>query len=75
MGMGQKPVPLVNIPIPTKIGSKMGGEFTYPKWDPIGFDPQPYNHKKQMAVGQNYVLKVEPGSMETRTKTCGALVV
>ena len=25
----------------TKIGSKMGGEFTYPKWDPIGFDPQP----------------------------------
>ena len=25
----------MNIPIPTKIGSKMGGEFTYqPKWDP-----------------------------------------
>ena len=35
MAMGQKPVPPVNIPIPTKIGSKMGGEFTYqPKWDP-----------------------------------------
>ena len=33
--MGQNPVPPVNIPIPTKIGSKMGGEFTYqPKWDP-----------------------------------------
>ena len=27
--------PAVNMPIPTKIGSKMGGEFTYqPKWDP-----------------------------------------
>ena len=24
-------VPPVNIPIPTKLGSKMGGEFTYPK--------------------------------------------
>ena len=33
----------VNIPIPTKIGSKMDGEFSYqPKWDPIGFDPQPH---------------------------------
>ena len=39
VAMGQNPnrTP-VNI-IPTKIGSKMGGEFTYqPKWDPIGFD-------------------------------------
>ena len=35
-----KPVPPVNIPIPTKIGSKMGGAPT-PKWDPIGFDSQP----------------------------------
>ena len=35
LGMGQKPGPQVNIPIPTKIGSKMGGEFTYPpKRDP-----------------------------------------
>ena len=35
MAMGQNPVPPVNIPIPTKIGSKTGGEFTYqPKWDP-----------------------------------------
>ena len=33
-------VPPVNIPIHTKI-AKMGGEFTNPKWDPIGFDPQP----------------------------------
>ena len=40
MAMGQKPVPPVNIPIPTKIGSKMGGAPT-PKWDTIGFDPQP----------------------------------
>ena len=29
--MGHNPVPAVNIPIPTKIGSEMGGEFTYPK--------------------------------------------
>ena len=35
LAMGQIPVPRANIPIPTKIGSKMGGEFTYqPKWDP-----------------------------------------
>ena len=35
-------VPPVNIPIPTKIGSKMGGEFTYPKMgSQNGFDPQP----------------------------------
>ena len=40
MAMGQNPVPPVNIPIPTKIGSKMGGAPT-PKQDPIGFDPQP----------------------------------
>ena len=31
MAMGQKPVPAVNIPIPTRISSKMCGEFTYPK--------------------------------------------
>ena len=40
MAMGQNPVPPVNIPIPTKIGSIMGGEFTYqPKRDPIASDP------------------------------------
>ena len=40
MAMGQKPgYPPVNIPIPTKIGSKMGGEFTYPKMgSQNGFD-------------------------------------
>ena len=32
--------PPVNIPIPIKIGSKMGGPTA--KWNPIGFDPQPY---------------------------------
>ena len=31
------PVPRVNIPIPTKIGSNLGGAPT-PKWDPIDFD-------------------------------------
>ena len=41
VAMGQKPVPLVNIPIPIEIGSKMGGEFTYqPKWDPIAPNEQ-----------------------------------
>ena len=36
-------VPPVNIPLPTKIGSKMGGEFTYqPECDSIGFD----NHSR-----------------------------
>ena len=32
MAMGQNPVPSVNIPIPTKIGSKMGGALKTPKW-------------------------------------------
>ena len=33
-------VPPVNIPIPTEMGSKMGGECTcQPKWDPM---PQPH---------------------------------
>ena len=42
MAMGPNPVPPANIPMPTKIGSKMVGEFTHqPKWDPIGVDPQP----------------------------------
>ena len=35
LAMGQNPVPPVNIPIPTKIGSKMGGEFTYPRMVPL----------------------------------------
>ena len=35
MAMGQNPVPPVNIPIPSNIGSKMGGEFTYPKMVPL----------------------------------------
>ena len=38
---GQNPVPPVNIPIPTKIGSKMGGA-PIPKWDTIGVDPRPF---------------------------------
>ena len=37
MAMGQKPVAPVNIPIPTKLGPKMGGAPA-PKWDPMGFD-------------------------------------
>ena len=40
MTMRQNPVPPVNIPIATKIGSEMGGAPTptVPTWDPIGFD-------------------------------------
>ena len=40
MAMGQNPLPPVNIPIPTKIGSKMSDAHT-PKWY-HWFDPQPY---------------------------------
>ena len=43
LAMGQNPVPPVNIPISTKIGSKMGGApAPTPKWDPMGFDPWPF---------------------------------
>ena len=38
--MGQNLVPPVNIPIPTKMGSKVGGA-PIPKWDPVGFEPWP----------------------------------
>ena len=47
MVMGQNPVPPVKIPIPTKIGSKMGGAPT-PKWDPIDVDPQPNENGEDM---------------------------
>ena len=41
MAMGQNlGYPPVNIPIPTRIGSKMGGA-PIPKWDPIGFEAWP----------------------------------
>ena len=44
MAMGQKPCyPPVNIPIPTKIGSKLGGAPT-----PIGFDAQPYGYGSKL---------------------------
>ena len=36
LAMAQNPgYPPVNIPIPPKLGSKMGGEFTYPKMVPL----------------------------------------
>ena len=35
MAMGKPGYPPVNIPIPTKIGSKMGSEFTCPKMLPL----------------------------------------
>ena len=47
-------VPSVNIPIPTKIGSKMGGAPT-PTWDPIAFDPQPTVTRPPIARGSTVV--------------------
>ena len=41
MAMGQNPVSPVNIPIPTKIGSKMGGAPNNSRWYQNGFDPRP----------------------------------
>ena len=42
LAMGQISTPSERPNPTTKMGSKMGGEFTYqPKWDPIGVDPQP----------------------------------
>ena len=52
MAVGQNPVYPVNIPIPTKIGSKMAGAPT-PKWDPIGFDPQPNPAKEDLQAEKN----------------------
>ena len=55
MGGAPNPVPPVNIPIPTKIGSKMGGEFTYqPKWNPIGFDD---HCQPSQRLGESDVLR------------------
>ena len=43
-------VPPVNIPIPTKLGSKMGGEFTYPKMGAQdGFDNHCHVSRKEHA--------------------------
>ena len=45
------PSPPVNIPIPTKIGSKMGGKFTYPKMgSQNGCEPQPYMSCTKLAL-------------------------
>ena len=41
MAVGQTPVPPVSIPIPTNRLKWVVNSPT-PKWDPIGFDPQPY---------------------------------
>ena len=46
-GHGSKSRTPVNIPIPTKIGSKMGGDFTYPKLgSQSGFD----NHSQMRTL-------------------------
>ena len=67
MAMGQNPEPPVNIPIPTKIGSKMGGEFTY-QWDPIGFDPQPYpsNDRPGSASSDSSTFSKDPTHSEVQ---------
>ena len=69
MAMGQSPVPPENIPIPTKIGSKMGGEFTYPKMVPLVLthshikkavaaegDKRPVRTMKRVPVGSEWML-------------------
>ena len=53
MATGSNPVP-VNIPIPTKIGSNMGGELTYPKMgSQNGFDPHPWLWVKTLYPGEH----------------------
>ena len=54
--MGQNPVSPVNIPIPTKIGSKMGGAPT-PKWDPIGVDPVLHKPKETFRAVSAFRIK------------------
>ena len=49
MATGQKPVLPVNIPIPTKIGSKMGGAPTT-KWDSVGFDNHSHIEKSELTM-------------------------
>ena len=58
-GHGSNPVPPVNIPIPSKIGSKMGGAPT-PKWAPIGFDPRPNRGSPVTESGQGHRLRHKP---------------
>ena len=54
LAMGQHSVPPrapVNIPIPTKIGPKMGGEFTYPKMgSQNGFDNHSHFTRRGISV-------------------------
>ena len=53
-------VPPVNIPIPTKLGSIMGGA-PIPKWDPIGCEPWPHDVKPE---GKHTgLLAMETGSI------------
>ena len=78
--MGQKPVPPVNIPIPTKLGSKMGGAPT-PKGDPIGFDPQPHANqeyekwKEENNNGRGWHLKYYKGLLLTSFCTISCLLL
>ena len=65
LAMGQFPVPPVNMPIPTKIGSKMGGAPT-PKRDPIGFDPQPFFYNTVWPALQAQMLTPKFGTARSR---------
>ena len=65
------PIPPVNIPIPTKIGSRMGGA-PIPNWDPIGFQPWPYKRRVLGAEFRTWgtappvvSLTEEPGTMDS----------
>ena len=68
--MGQKPVPPMNIPIPTKVGPKMGGEFTYPKMgSQNGFEPRylkHHNFEKPMAWDLRHASTRQEGVSKTK---------
>ena len=49
-GCGSKPCTPVNIPIPTKIGSELGGALT------VGFAPQPNGHMELVASLSGFYL-------------------
>ena len=67
--------------IPTNIGSKMGGEFTYPKMgSQNGFDPQPCNSPASLRRGVATLLRAseageEAGESSGSPLTTGVLFV
>ena len=80
--MGQQPVPLVNIPIPTKIGSNMGGSPAT-EWDPkTVLTSQPFDLRLPrcgiswvyyccfVQLGASASHKLRAASLEGETRVC-----